>query len=511
MVYKQVFRHLILTDLWFLIRVVLGWHWFDEHLHGKILMRHWFGNRGEKEERDKLTLIPRGHIKTMMQQARLVQYILRFPNRAVLVASGTEDLAKDVGRAISTILKDNKILQELFPDILPNSDNPAKFWGAKGYSLPNRKPRTDPTLYCCSTKTNIIGRHPDLIVWDDIVVDRNNNPAGRKEVLNFVNQCKALLPPHGWIEALGTRYSDADIYNDIIEKKVLGNRGYFDCLIMSCYKNDDPNQGPIFPSKVRWNAPPDCVSGFSIDLLERKRMDMGAFFNAQYRNDPVPEEEQILDWRNIQTYKKGEEPPFSKCFNVAIEIEGGGKPIYEVIKEYAEEMSIDIPLLPIKRRRQVGVSKHDRIISGLEAIVNNGRLFLQDWMFGEDIHDTDSLVYEIRRIGAAKHDDIVDCLNNIQEYLVKDLYPAKGQPADMYMSVDLAYSEKKTSDYTVIMAVAVDSDGQYWVLDYDRFKIKSPRGIAERVIRFYNKWNAVAVGDNADFRGKNFAATYNFS
>lgn len=485
-----------------MIRFALQWGFLDEELHGRKLMKFFF----EEERRDKALFIPRGHVKTMFSVARLVQYTLRHPNSAVIAGSATEDFAKQIGRLYSDILLNNDILRQAFPDIVPQSKVDLRLWGLKGYELPSRTPRLDPTFFSASVGTNVTGRHPDLIYLDDLIVPGNNNPDGWAKGKEFLKTCKALLPPHGWLELVGTRYHDGDFYSEIISGEILGNQGPFHTMVESCYVDDDPNKGVIYPEKNRWNM--DTPSGYSMELLRRKQRDLGRFFNAQYRNNPAPDEEQIIQVKMLNFFDAKDLPKFSQCSAVGIEVTGGGLPIYNVLKEEVEKLNIWMPLVEITNPNKQGVDKEIRIVTALEKIVREGRLHLAPWMRGEGSEDTESLFYELKRLGVAKHDDIADALHNIPVNLCKGTLPLEGQPADFYISVDLSYSEKQKSDFTVILACAVDAKGNYYVFDYERFKLSSPVGIAHRIIQFYQKHNA-----NADSivgrKRRNFISSYN--
>lgn len=58
----------------------------------------------------------------------------------------------------------------------------------------------------------------------------------------------------------------------------------------------------------------------------------------------------------------------------------------------------------------------------------------------------------------------------------------------VYAAMDFAYSIKDTADYTVILVVGVNSQGQIFVLDIDRFRTNKPSEMYERVLKGYRKW-----------------------
>ena len=58
----------------------------------------------------------------------------------------------------------------------------------------------------------------------------------------------------------------------------------------------------------------------------------------------------------------------------------------------------------------------------------------------------------------------------------------------MYAGVDFAFSLSKKSDYTAIVVVGVDSTGDVYVLDIDRFKSDKISEYYDRLVQMYNKW-----------------------
>jgi hypothetical protein len=513
-------RNYILEDPWFLTRVVMGFHWVDEELHGRHLLSHYFRENDEgvlsADHFDKATFIPRGHIKTLQLGCAIgvIWRILNNPQIGILYGSATDSLSKDVGLFISGTLLHNEILQACFPDILPKSKNECEQWGIRGYRLPCSK-RKDATLICTSMGAVTTGKHPDITICDDLIVPQNNNQLGWTKAFEFIKTCLALLPPHGILEVLGTRYNDADTYSRIISGEIRGKQGVIETLVESCYVDDDPEKGPIWPAKKRWTS--NIISGYTVQQLEDMRFTMGSFFNAQMRNDPVPEGDQVIRIHDVNTFTKDQEPTHGRPARVGIDEAGGGTLIINTLKEELQKLYMTMPIRAVsykKGKRSVDgakTSKEDQILSAIEPVIRSGNLWIRDSMMPENDADTDKLGYEIKRLGAARYDDQVDVLHLIEKYLIKGRFPAEGQTPHMYIGCDLAFTESRTSDYTAIMAVVVTPDKRRWVIDIDRFRAKSPMVIANRIISFYRKHDVVSERDKRAAWGKkkkSFAASY---
>lgn len=503
--YWALVREVLKTDPWFLMRVALEWGWLDDQLVGNKLVRHVSENWGK----DIGVLYPRGHGKTLPMCAITICAILNNPDIAILEISRTEGNSEKIGAFIGEQLMGNDYLQRCFgrkyneDGFLPSSTAECKQWGKDGYSLPWRKPRIDPTLTCIPLGGAKAGKHPDIIWIDDPTEKENNDELGWNKVKEAVQGCWFLLPANGFMWWTGTRWHDADPLGMAEKGKLNGKQGMFHFIKESCYVDDNPLKDPTYPAKKRWNM--DQISGYTKGSLEAQRRPepegLGEFFDAQMRNDPIPAERADIKVKDINIYKPEELPKTTEVLWMGIEVTGGGLPIFNAFKEYLEQTKENIPIVEIRNPRQIGVQKKDRIISALQPIVDRGALWAQEWMLGDE-YSSEGLGYEIRRLGKATHDDIVDALHNIPVHLVKQIYPSHPDDlADLYIHVDLAWSESQRSDWTVAIAVAVDHRQNYWIVDYDRFKISSPTGLIQRLIQFYKKFEPSQKGPR--FRSSN--------
>lgn len=478
-----------------MMRVALEWAWLDEDLVGEKFIRHVAENWGT----DIATLFPRGHGKTLPMSSIAITSIINDPNGAVLQISRTEGNAKKFGILVSDHLIGNDYLQKCFAKkhnangFLPSSTSECTEWGKDGYSLPWRKPRLDPTLLCISSAAAIAGKHPDWIYIDDLTEEQNNDATGWEEVETLISGCNLLLPADGFFCWTGTRWHDADPLGKAEKGKIRGKQGRFKVIKYSCYVDDNPTKPPIYARKKRWNMTKE--TGYTHEMLDdmRKSKDeggLGEFFDAQMRNDPLPTERADIKVKDIQLYEPEHLPKLTEVRVMGIETTGGGLPIYNGFKDFLETLKLNIPLQEITNPRKIGVEKRDRIVAILQPIVDSGRMKARPWMIGDE-YSSEGLGYELRRLGKASHDDIADALHNIPSHLSCGIVPSRPEaPADLYISVDLAWSDKQRSDFTVVMAAAVDHKNNLWVIDYDRFQLSSPTGIYNRLLAFYQKFDS---------------------
>lgn len=59
---------------------------------------------------------------------------------------------------------------------------------------------------------------------------------------------------------------------------------------------------------------------------------------------------------------------------------------------------------------------------------------------------------------------------------------------NVYAAVDFAFTINKKSDYTAIVVIGVDGKGNYYILEIDRFKTKSPSEQIKRILALHQKW-----------------------
>lgn len=69
----------------------------------------------------------------------------------------------------------------------------------------------------------------------------------------------------------------------------------------------------------------------------------------------------------------------------------------------------------------------------------------------------------------------------------------KGNRLNVFAAVDFAYSLGRTSDYTAIVVVGVDGQGNYYILEIDRFKTDKISDYFTKIIKSYEKWGFIKI------------------
>lgn len=244
----------------------------------------------------RLCLYPRAHRKSFYAGAEVAWEIIKNPAISVVYLSATSDLAEAQLRLIKGII-DSPIVRRYWPELLNPDEGKREKWTVSEISVdsPIRKAEgtRDSTVKAGGLTTNITGAHADLIVLDDIVVPKNNNEEGRRQVAAQYSQLQSILNPGGRIIAVGTRYHPKDIYNDMQNTyeeilddsgEVLGKEPQWDILQRSVEEG-----GEFLWNRTRRKD----GKYYGFDFKELARIKAGYIdksqFYAQYYNDPNDE------------------------------------------------------------------------------------------------------------------------------------------------------------------------------------------------------------------------------
>lgn len=68
------------------------------------------------------------------------------------------------------------------------------------------------------------------------------------------------------------------------------------------------------------------------------------------------------------------------------------------------------------------------------------------------------------------------------------IWEMKGRPLNVFASIDFAFSLETTADWTALVVIGIDPEGNIYVLDIDRFKTKKISVYFEHIEQQYIKW-----------------------
>jgi len=212
----------------------------------------------------------------------------------ILQVSNTSPNAEKTVRAIRAIVESNKVYQLLFPECIPDFNHTR--WSDRHACLNRKEDYPEATFESAGVGANIIRRHFNCLILDDIVAPKKDELVGdeimpsRDDIEQAVGFLK-LAPPllideSDEILVIGTRWASYDHINYILE-----NGGY-----------------DVFDRPAIVDERP-LYKRFSINRLETIRLTMGSYlFSSLYLNKPLAKEFMTFkpDW--IAYYEENELP-----------------------------------------------------------------------------------------------------------------------------------------------------------------------------------------------------------
>lgn len=311
---KEQIRQQAEQDLWTFARLVNHNYCYGE-IHEKVF--RWLSDPTANKR--QLLLLPRGHLKSHMIATWCAWEITRKPWTTIVYLSAAEDLAKDQLYSIKNMMTNN-VYKRYWPDMISDKEGDREHWSAYSFNTdhPARKALgiRDHTIIVKTVKSNFIGLHSDVIVYDDVVVPAYAyTEIGRNEVNRSLSQCASILNPDGCIKAVGTRYHPNDAYADMkkakhriwdeISHEFIAEEPLWDIMEEVVEDAGDGTGKFLWPRKRADKR--DKYFGFDPQILETIRSDYfskgeQAQFYAQYYNNPNDNTTNVLDRSLFQYY-----------------------------------------------------------------------------------------------------------------------------------------------------------------------------------------------------------------
>ena len=285
-------RKLCQGDLYYLCKHVLGYRDMVWRLHKPLCVL-----AEQVEVRHKLAIWPRKHFKTTVCTiGGGIQAILRNPEVAILMGTGTAKLVREVTHEVKQHFMVNETFRGLFPELRPQT----KEWGTLDqFTVPGRKLiRKEPTWQAASTGTSLTGGSYDMFLADDLI---DMDDVNTRDLLNVTEQWVGMVrfilkyqedTPQTWS---GTRYHYSDIYSKKIADGVESG-GKFVVWVRQAIEDGES----IFEER------PGCRLQDYKRTLETGTPVEKAVFAAQMMQNPVPVGE-AMDREKIRYHEDDEE------------------------------------------------------------------------------------------------------------------------------------------------------------------------------------------------------------
>lgn len=239
-----------------------------------------------------LILDPRGFLKTTINaQSHTIQWILNYPDIAMMIIQATSDKAISILGEIKRHFQANETFRALFPEHCPKK-RPWD-WGTQKDFISEARDignagRREATVMIGSIDAGLAGYHVDVMKFSDIVEENNvKTPQQIDTVIKTFGMCENLLVrPDSWQDVEGTIYDSSDLYSQTIKaeakRKKEGKPPKWVIHVRGVYKKDTGDKEPQFTpeelelpylrdekgQKISW-----WPERWTVEALEERRTD----------------------------------------------------------------------------------------------------------------------------------------------------------------------------------------------------------------------------------------------
>lgn len=313
----QELREVAEKDLFVFSKGVLGFDWLNERIHIPLceLLENYKINR-----RLKLTM-PRGWLKTTLaSQSYPLWRAVKDPNLRFLLTQNTVTNAVAKNTVIKAHIDGNKILRQLWPEVLPTK---SCTWRGDSLCLNRSKNWPESTFEAAGARTQVTSRHFDAIIEDDTVAPAlsdlgENCLFPSPEDIDKAIGWHQLVPPllvdlkESQNLVVGTRWFMRDLLSWIGD-----NEASFVSYTRACAEDESGN-----PLDYRLGGTITYPERFDKDILEELRASMGPYlFNCLYLNQPAHPEDMLFRQEWFQFYESC--PEGLVCYTT---VDPGGDP-----------------------------------------------------------------------------------------------------------------------------------------------------------------------------------------
>lgn len=231
----------------------------------------------------KLTMLPRNTFKSTVGNISFIPWLLwHNPNLRIMLDSETLSNSKLYLAGVKDLIDNNERMRLICTDatgkylLEPNKRLAGGF--VEDQVILKTRTRVglkEPSIFCSGVDNARTGMHPDVIVMDDLVSERNvATDAQLQKVEEHYKYSLSLLEIGGLIVVIGTRYHMADLYGSLIQSDTL------DTLVRPA-RND---KGELyFPNRL------------TQEYLADMRRDQGSYiYSCQYQLDPINPDDAIF-------------------------------------------------------------------------------------------------------------------------------------------------------------------------------------------------------------------------
>jgi len=231
-----------------------------------------------------LLLAPSDHGKSVCYSCTYpIHQLVKNRNLRIIIAAESDNLAQANLSLIKQHLEYNKKLIDTFGKFKTSKTGT---WGKDAIYVDREAVLRDPSVYAVGCGTSFTGRRADIIIFDDIVSQKNSRtPEMRRKLEEWFYQ--TLLPclePDGAVLGIGTRWYTDDLYGKIIKD------AKFKVVIQKAII-DENIQEVLCPEKWPYSK-----------LVERREIDFVSYMK-RYQNVIVDTDEVLISADSIDKCK----------------------------------------------------------------------------------------------------------------------------------------------------------------------------------------------------------------
>lgn len=289
------------NNLFLFCKGVLGYNDLTERCHGPLCAWH-----DENPSRFKLTLIPRGHLKTTcITIGKNLQKVVRNPESRILLANEVASNAQKFLLAIRAHAESNRRFRALYSHIIPIE--PKSSWSQESLTFVRRGVYPTPTLTAMGMTGAMTSQHYTHLNLDDLISEEAvKSQLVMQDVITRISKLFSLMddPGHDTIDLVGTRWAFYDVYTYFMER--FGDK--LARFIRAAIEDGEP----IWPER------------FSLETLADIRNDphMGEYnFSCQYMNNPRNTEVQNFNVKDLKFWRMGSDEETVVLYDYHGEIE----------------------------------------------------------------------------------------------------------------------------------------------------------------------------------------------
>ena len=279
---------------------------FGGHLKrlGGLLMQIEQGSK----DRIAVSMGPRFGKSLMISVFFPAWYLGKHPDRKIIMASHTSDLAVDMARKVRNLMQTDEY-KRIFPGVAISADAKAagKWNTTKGGEV-----------FAIGVGGALAGRGGDLIIVDDPLSEQDlkaGNTASLDVIYDwFRSGLRTRLMPGGAICILHTRWHQRDLIGRLIKDAAMNPDAdqyeifEFPAILTTPNPEYDP-EDPDSPSEMQKSLWPEQ---WSLDSLLRTKASMPSWqWNAQYMQNPTAQEAALIKRDAIQWWPKDTPPDCS--------------------------------------------------------------------------------------------------------------------------------------------------------------------------------------------------------